>query len=279
MLWLGPGLVALGLAGLGVRGAQLARCWRFLRADVLIGLLAVLVLGYVNKGAGWFPKYQVAMAPLLACLAAPLVAQAWCARPRLTLSLTVVAVGAGGAITLGLLRDDWALQRTYAIDPAAGAWLLAVVIVALLAGLPLRASAVTATAALVGLALGWSLATDVYQQQAAYQTDYWYGTRGTAEAARWVDAHLTPDQTYVAAKEVAVRARAERYVDQDNLVYLLGTGRSFDGTWAGEPIHALVTWQREPYLADLFGRMLPSAGFREADRFGDYVVYLPESVS
>ena len=279
VLWLGPGLVALGLAGLGVRGAQLARCWRFLRADVLIGLLAVLVLGYVNKGAGWFPKYQVAMAPLLACLAAPLVAQAWCARPRLTLSLTVVAVGAGGAITLGLLRDDWALQRTYAIDPAAGAWLLAVVIVALLAGLPLRASAVTATAALVGLALGWSLATDVYQQQAAYQTDYWYGTRGTAEAARWVDAHLTPDQTYVAAKEVAVRARAERYVDQDNLVYLLGTGRSFDGAWAGEPIHALVTWQREPYLADLFGRMLPSAGFREADRFGDYVVYLPESVS
>ena len=279
VLWLGPGLVALGLAGLGVRGAQLARCWRFLRADVLIGLLAVLVLGYVSKGAGWFPKYQVAMAPLLACLAAPLVAQAWCARPRLTLSLAVVAVGAGGAITLGLLRDDWALQRTYAIDPAAGAWLLAVLIVALLAGLPLRASAVTATAALVGLALGWSLATDVYQQQAAYQTDYWYGTRGTAEAARWVDAHLTPDQTYVAAKEVAVRARAERYVDQDNLVYLLGTGRSFDGTWAGEPIHALVTWQREPYLADLFGRMLPSAGFREADRFGDYVVYLPESVS
>ncbi|TME38924.1 MAG: hypothetical protein E6I75_06295 [Chloroflexi bacterium] len=279
VLWLGPGLVVLGLAGLGVRGAQLARCWRFLRADVLIGLLAVLVLGYVSKGAGWFPKYQVAMAPLLACLAAPLVAQAWCARPRLTLSLAVVAVGAGGAITLGLLRDDWALQRTYAIDPAAGAWLLAVVIVAQLAGLPLRASAVTATAALVGLALGWSLATDVYQQQAAYQTDYWYGTRGTAEAARWVDAHLTPDQTYVAAKEVAIRARAERYVDQDNLVYLLGTGRSFDGTWAGEPIHALVTWQREPYLADLFGHMLPSAGFREADRFGDYVVYLPESVS
>ncbi len=294
VLWLGPGLVLLGLAGLGVRGAQLARCWRFVRADVLIGLLAVLVLGYVNKNAGWFPKYQVAMAPLLACLAAPLVAQAWCARPRLTLSVATLAVGASGAITLGLLRDDWALQRTYAIDPAAAAWLLAVVMVAMLAGLPfrahvvtaaglagwpLRASAVTATAALVGLALGWSLATDLYQQQAAYQTDYWYGTRGTAEAARWVDAHLAPDQTYVAAKEVAIHAQAERYVDQDNLVYLLGTGRTFDGTWAGEPVHALVTWQREPYLADLFGRVLPSAGFREAERFGDYVVYLPESVS
>jgi len=56
-LWLGPGLVALGLLGVAVRGGQLAACWRVRQADVLIGVLAVLVLGYVNKSAGWFLKY------------------------------------------------------------------------------------------------------------------------------------------------------------------------------------------------------------------------------
>jgi hypothetical protein len=62
-------------------------------------------------------------------------------------------------------------------------------------------------------------------------------------------------------------------------VYYLGTGRGFDGTWAGEPLHALVTWQREPYIADLFSRALATSNFRETARFGDYVVYEPASSS
>src|SRR5205823_6321134 len=128
-----------------------------------------------------------------------------------------------------------------------------------------------------GLALGWSLAVDAIQYRAPYQTDYWYGTSGTEAASEWVDTNLTPDQTYVSAKEVAIRSRDQRYVDQDDLVYLLGIGWRFDGTWAGEPLHAVVTWQREPYVADLFNRALSAAGFREAQRFGDYVVYVPAS--
>ena len=91
----------------------------------------------------------------------------------------------------------------------------------------------------------------------------------------WVDAHLAPNQMYVAAKEVAIRSRDLRYVDQDTIVYFLSTGRGFDGTWAGEPLTALVTWQREPYVADLFNRTLPASGFVETARFGDYVVYEP----
>ena len=110
-----------------------------------------------------------------------------------------------------------------------------------------------------------------------YQTDYWYGTTGTNDAAAWVDAHLQPGQTYLAAKEVAIRSRDQRYVDQDNLVYALSLGRPFDGNWQGEPLAALVTWQREPYLADLFARALADTPFREMARYGDYVIYAPES--
>jgi 4-amino-4-deoxy-L-arabinose transferase-like glycosyltransferase len=275
VLWLGPGLVALGLSGIAVRGAQLARDWRVQQAELLIGVLGVFVLGYVNKSAGWFPKYQVAFAPLLACLAAPLVAQAWCARPRLVAAIAVLLGVTSAIVTAALVRDDWALQRTWQIDPSAAAWLLAAVVLATLAGLVWRSAGASALAALVGLAVGWSVAVDLVQQKADYTTDYWYGTTGTADVATWVDAHLTPDQTYLSAKEVAIRTHDQRYVDQDNLVYMLSIGRRFDGTWAGEPLHALVTWQREPYVADLFSRAFAASNFRETARFGDYVVYEP----
>jgi len=274
-LWLGPGLVALGLIGVAVRGGQLAQRWQVRQEDLLIGVLAALVLGYVNKSAGWFPKYQVALAPLLACLAAPVVARVCTERPRLAAGVGMAGLIGAAAITLGTVRDEWALQRTWAIEPTSGAWLLGLVVAGALVGIPRRAVPSAACAGLVGLALGWSLGTDVYQQNAAYATDYWYGTSGTAEAARWVDAHLAPDQTYVAAKEVAIRSRDLRYVDQDTIVYFQSTGRGFDGTWAGEPVKAFVTWQREPYVADLLTRAASTSGFVETARFGDYVIYEP----
>jgi hypothetical protein len=279
VLWLSPGLVSLGLVGVGMRTAQLARSGRVRRADLLIGVLFVFVLGYVNKNAGWFPKYQVAMAPLLACLGAPLIAYAWCNRPRLTAARAVLVVLTTGLATARLVRDDWALQRTWLIEPTAGAWLLGAVLVAALAGLPWRSVVAGALAGSVGLGVGWSLALDLYQLRATYQTDYWYGTTGTVQAAEWVDTHLTPDQTYLAAKEVAIRSGAMRYVDQDNIVYALSIGRPFNGTWAGEPLRAMVTWQREAYVADLFSRAMPQLGFRETARFGDYVIYEPAPAS
>jgi 4-amino-4-deoxy-L-arabinose transferase-like glycosyltransferase len=278
VIWLGPALVALGLAACAIRIAQLARCWRLLNADLLIGLLAVLVLGYVNKYAGWFPKYQVAMVPLLAGLAAPLVTHAWCMRRDMTIVAGGLCLVAGGAFNLALVRDSWALQRTWSIDFTAGAWLLGLMLVVIAGGMLVwrtRGAAVAAIAALAGLALGWSLATDVVQLGAPYSTTYWYGTTGVKQAANWIDANLAPDDTYIAAKEVAIRAADQRYVDQDNLVYFLGLGRGFDGTWAGEPARAAVVWEREPYVADVLARGLSAAGFRETGRFGDYVVYQP----
>ncbi|HEY1292165.1 MAG TPA: hypothetical protein VGJ60_03645 [Chloroflexota bacterium] len=279
VLWLGPGLVTLGLIGVAARVAQLARCWQVRNVDLLIGFAAVLVLGYVNKSAGWFPKYQVALAPLFACIAAPVVAHLWCARTRLMTTIAVFGVAASAGITLVLVRDEWAMQRTWAVQPAAGVWLLALVVGAALLGRIWRQPAAAAGLGLLGLAVGWSVVIDGVQASAIYQTDYWYGTTGTDAAAAWVDAHLQPGQTYLSAKEVAIRSRDQRYVDQDNLVYAMSTGRPFEATWMGEPLGALVTWQREPYLADLFTRATAGSDFHEVARYGDYVIYAPETAS
>jgi len=191
----------------------------------------------------------------------------------------VVAAALSTGITLALVRDEWAIQRTWAIQPAAGVWLLALVGVAALVGVVWRQPAAAAGLALVGLAVGWSAAIDGVQARATYQTDYWYGTTGTDAAAAWVDAHLQPGQTYLSAKEVAIRSQDQRYVDQDNLVYAQSIGRAFEPTWMGEPLQALVTWQREPYLADLFARAAAGANFHEVARYGDYVIYAPEAAS
>jgi 4-amino-4-deoxy-L-arabinose transferase-like glycosyltransferase len=275
VVWLGPGLVALGLVAVAVRTAQLVCTWHIRQVDLLIGVLAVLVLGYANKYAGWFPKYEVAFAPLLACLGAPLIAYAWCARPRLVSVVAAIAALATGVVAMFMVRDTWALQRTWAIDLTPATWLLTLVVVTGLAGLRWRLAAMTATVGLFGLALGWSLAVDSVQVRAAYQTDYWYGTTGTVEAAQWVNANLEPDQTYVSAKEVAIRSADQRYVDQDNLVYFLSIGRPFDGTWAGERVAAIVLWQREPYVASVVVPAMSGAGFNIVAQFDDYVVYEP----
>jgi hypothetical protein len=277
VVWLGPGLVTLGLIGTALRTGQLARRWQMRGADLLIGFAIILVLGYINKTAGWLPKYQVALAPLLACLGAPIVSHAVGARPRLASGIVLVATAAVGLVTRVLVRDEWALERTWAISALAALWLVGLVGVALAVGLIWRVPAAAATVGLVGVAFGWSLGVDAVQLTAAYQTDYWYGTTGTAQAAEWVNTHLATDETYVSAKEVAIRSVDQRYVDQDDIAYLFSIGQPFDGTWAGEPLHALVIWQREPYLADLFGRRLAESRFRQEAQFGDYVIYVPLS--
>ena len=131
----------------------------------------------------------------------------------------------------------------------------------------------TMTAALAGLALGWSVATDVLQATAPYATTYQYGTTGTVEAAQWLDTHLAPGETYVGAKELAIRTVDQRYVDQDTLLYFLDTGRGFDGEWQREPIRTVAAWQREPYVASLLERSLPALGYQAVARFGDYTIY------
>jgi hypothetical protein len=268
-VWLGPGLVGLGLVAVGMRGAALAGDWRIRKADLLIGLVGVLVLGYVNKYAGWFPKYQVALAPLLAVLGAPLLARAWCEGLRPALAVVVSLGVAAYLVVSGLVGDGWALQRTWAIDPTPAAWLLA------LFGLAVAWRPAFGSAGLAAIALGWSVATDLTQAGAPYATGYQYGTTGTVEAASWIDTHLPPTATYVAAKEVAILARNQHYVDQESLWYLFSTGAPFYKTWAGEPVRAVIAWEREPYIAFLASHSLELVGYHEVARLGDYVIYQP----
>ncbi len=272
VLWLGPGLVALGLSGCALRIGMLVDCWRIRGVDLLILLLGALVLGYVNKTAGWFPKYEVAFGPLLACIGAPLAAVGLRRAPVSGLVLGALVCVVAGWATYQLVGDGWALQRTWALDPSQTGWLLALAVVGLAVGL-LRRTPALAVLALVAIAVGWGVGLDMYQLQQPYSTGYWYGTEGTAAASAWVSAHIASDQTYAAAKELAWQSPAQRYVDQDTLLAELQAGEISSASWQGEPLVAVVAWQREPYVADQLRAHLLPLGFRVTHRFGDYVVY------
>ena len=45
--------------------------------------------------------------------------------------------------------------------------------------------------------------------------------------------------------------------------------------WQGEPLQALVIWERDPYIAMLASQSLGFVGYHEVTRFGDYVIYEP----
>jgi 4-amino-4-deoxy-L-arabinose transferase-like glycosyltransferase len=272
VLWLGPGLVALGLSGCALRVGALVECWRIRGVDLLILLLGAFVLGYVNKTAGWFPKYEVAFAPLLACIGAPLAAVGLRRVPRSGLVLGAAVCVVAGWTTYQLVGDGWAVERTWAIATNQGGWLLVLAVVGLALGLLRRVPAL-AVLALVAIAVGWDIGLDVYQLNQSYSTGYWYGTEGTNAASAWVSAHIAPDQTYAAAKEVAWQSPAQRYLDQDTLVAELQAGQITTPSWQGEPLVAVVAWQREPYVADQLRSHLLPLGFRVTHRFGDYVVY------
>jgi 4-amino-4-deoxy-L-arabinose transferase-like glycosyltransferase len=274
VLWLGPGLVALGLSGCALRVGALVDRWRIRGVDLLILLLGAFVLGYVNKTAGWFPKYEVAFAPLLACIGAPLAAVALRRAPVIGLVLFAgVCLIAGWAI-YQLVGDGWALERSWALDASQTPWLLALAAVGLAVGLLWRAPAL-AVLALVAVAAGWGAGLDVYQLHQPYSTGYWYGTEGTDAASAWVSAHIAPDQTYAAAKELAWQSPAQRYLDQDTLLAELQAGQITSPSWQGQRLVAVVAWQREPYVADQLRSHLLPLGFRVTHRFGDYVVYEP----
>ena len=71
---------------------------------------------------------------------------------------------------------------------------------------------------------------------------------------------------------IAQRANADLFIS-------LHSDSGPDATLLQEALRALVVWQREPYVADLFSRALATSSFHETARFGDYVVYEPVPTS
>lgn len=284
--WFGPGLLTVGLAGAAIRAAQLATTRRVAKVDLLLGLAVVLLLGYVNKSAGWFPKYQVVLIPLLLAAGAPLVARALRRFSHPTLVVGGAIAAASALVVLRMVRDDWAYSRQYTIGEEPAAYLLGIVLVGSVAGgtfLALRRhpreAGLAFMVAFAGLSLGWSTAVDWAQLRAPYSTTYWYGTTGAPEAAAWVDANVPPGSMYVASKEVAWLAENQRFVDMETLSYHLDALGTFTGEWEGERIDAIVVWVREPFLSYLFDRDLPQFGYQATQQFGDFRVYERESGS
>ena len=93
--WFGSLQIGLGMAVVSVAASMLS--------DLAAG---IPTLGFWNAGMA-FASYAL-FAPLLACLAAPVVARAWCARRRLTVAAMLGAAVLSAAITASLIHDDWA---------------------------------------------------------------------------------------------------------------------------------------------------------------------------
>lgn len=273
VVWAGPPLVLLGLAAASVRAAQLAGRWRVLAVDLLVGLALVLVIGYVNKLAGWLPKYQVALLPLLACAAAPLLARGASRRGWALASLAGLATA---IVCLVIIRDEWALTRAWTITPTGAALLLLVAAVGLGLALLVRVPS-AAVLVLAGMSVGWSVGVDAVQAAAPYSTGYWYGTAGTADTASWIQRNLPPTALYVASKDVALASGHLEYLDEDTLVTYLQENRPIGPTWAAQPITAMVLWTRDPAINTLLFDRLPALGFHQVDRIGDYAIYWPDS--
>lgn len=275
IIWIGPGLLLLGLLAAGVRCAHLARGWRAAKVDLLLGLALVVLIGYVNKHAGWFPKYQVALVPLLAIVAAPLVVPVANLRRAAVPAVGVAALA--GLIVWTMLGDGWAFGLRWLISTPAALALTATVAVGSAVGWFVRLGSRSLPMALASAAVGWGIATGAVMATAPYSTTYWYGSTGMQPAAAWLDAHLARNELYAAPKEVAFIAQDRRYLDIDTVDGYLEGGRPFDGSWNGERLGAIVAPERDGRLADLWQRELPALGYAETSRFGDYAIY--ESVN
>ena len=157
-----------------------------------------------------------------------------------------------GVVKLRLVRDDWALERTWAIDPTRGRVAARASSSALAHRRAVARPAAAGIAAVAGLALGMVLALNVVQVGAAYRP-----TTGTAPPA-----NRTPPTGWTPTSARTRRMSRPRKWPSERATSVTSTRttsctrshrQGFDGTWAGEPVRALVTWQREPYVADVLG--------------------------
>ena len=163
--------------------------------------------------------------------------------------------------------------------PAAGAWLLGVVVVAALAGAVARAGGPRHLRALVGLALGWSRG-DRRRAGARRRTRPTTGTAPPAPttAAAWVDAHLQPGPDLPGS---------QRGGHSQSRSALCRPGQSRVRAQHRPPVRWQLAGRAACGAGHLAARALPSptslaaalAGtrFREVARYGDYVIYAPES--
>lgn len=197
MAWLGPFLALLAAGGaLALRARGAPRMGPLLWGTVLY-LGGYWAAGGMNYG---FPRYYVALLPLLCAFAAN---PEWIPRPG-ALSLALLLLP---ALALALWMPDpllalnAGLREAYAAGGAAPA--LAELILPWAAGIGLAAGAAWAfripwANLLVLLALANALGLGAAQGRAPYATSYGYGERGRAEALGWLAENVPPGRAVLA---------------------------------------------------------------------------------
>jgi hypothetical protein len=282
ILWIGPFFcvlfVASGLPALGnlLRGRGLRS------SDLLVVLGAAIYLAYIFKLAGSFPKYHATMLPLWSAAGGALVARL-AGRPNL-LQVGVAVVGGMGLVLqlMSAMVDFWDIQFEPSLDGAliAGPGLIGLGIGAVWALLGLRAPRSALLGALpVGLlvvTLAWDVGLDLAQRDRVGSTTYFYGRYGQQAAAEALDALLGPDETYVAAKDVAWYTHNQQYVDQESWQYVVWDvdQAQFDGTYLGHDIRVLALEAGEASARRAYDGLLLPRGYVSAGEYGNFLIYL-----
>ncbi len=277
IIWIGPFFCLLVLAA-GLPRLVKLLCGRrqtLAPHDLVVVLGAVIYLLYIVKLAGAFPKYHAAMLPLWSAASGALVAGR-VERPG-PIQLGVAALG-GMAATAWLRAHfdaDWDAQFT----PSA---LEALVPIPFLIGLATAVLWVVAHGrhvwsalplALVIPAFAWNVALNVHQRGLDGSTGYYYGRYGQTEAARTLAERLSPDELYIASKEVAWYLQNQRFVDQESwqhVVWQVDRG-VWDGTWLGDDVRLLALEVGDPWWRSTYDRtLLPR--YRLVGEHGNFIV-------
>jgi hypothetical protein len=129
--------------------------------------------------------------------------------------------------------------------------------------------------ALLVATLAWNVSLDPAQRDRQGSTTYFYGRDGQQATARALDLMLRPDETYVAAKDVAWYTRNQRYIDHESWKYLVWEvqGGEFDGSYLGHDIRILVLTAADPSFRTAYGGLLLRRGYALAGEYGDFQIY------
>jgi hypothetical protein len=126
---------------------------------------------------------------------------------------------------------------------------------------------------LLALFVGWAVAVNWTQAQAAYSTNYYYGTRGQREVAAALDA-LGYSGPWVGAKEVAWYASNQYYIDADTFWWLvIAEGFRFEGHALGYDVPVLVPWTTDPHVRHFFWEQL-HARYLPVAEVADYTIWV-----
>lgn len=179
----------------------------------LLALLVILVSAvYLVRLAAGFPKYQIAVYPLMALLVAA-GGQWWVGTPTRRRAALAGAAAAAAALVGLVTRTDGLLY--YASPAAVAIWLAAA---AAPFGLARRVGTGVPYLLGLGLLLGANAATAAGQATADYATTYFYGTRGWPEAGAQLRAFAGPEELVIADREVAYYAQHDRFVDTERVL-------------------------------------------------------------